>query len=147
MTKREKVIKGLECCKTERCSECPYTRESECLGTLIVDALDLLRAQQPRVMTHDEMTELGKTGGAVFIEESPAGSDPQTLWALVTEGVEPPNENPFNYPGGVYFNCVGEMGEIWDGDLYGLNTPLGWRAWSAKPTEEQREAVKWDDEA
>ena len=52
MTKLEKVMQGLECCKTERCSECPYecpyTRESECLETLIVDALDLLRAQQWR---------------------------------------------------------------------------------------------------
>ena len=102
------------------------------------------QALQPRVLTREEMTELGKSGGAVYIEESPKGADVNCLWALVTAGVEPPKDRGYNYPGGVDFNAVGEMGEIWDGDMYGLNTPLGWRAWNTKPTDEQREATPWD---
>lgn len=51
MTEREKVIKGLECCIKHdsddkmRCGECPY--EGACLNRLKVDALALLKAQEP----------------------------------------------------------------------------------------------------
>ena len=47
----EKVIKGLECCIKHdpddkmRCGECPY--EGACLNRLKVDALALLKAQEP----------------------------------------------------------------------------------------------------
>ena len=103
----------------------------------------LLKAQEPRVITADEMTELGKTGGAVWVEESPEGSDPKCFWGLVTAGVEPPKDKGYYYPGGVYFNVVDEEQDMWDGDFYGLKTPLGWRAWTAKPTDEQREETPW----
>ena len=48
---REKVIKGLECCiirhpdDKARCDECPY--ESACCNRLKIDALALLKAQEP----------------------------------------------------------------------------------------------------
>ena len=54
---REKVVKGLECCKRlfpERlhCSECPYDKicyhEGRC-GTLLSDALELLKEQKTEI--------------------------------------------------------------------------------------------------
>ena len=59
--KLEKVIKGLGCCMGEgqsygMCDDCPYTTgKMVCnLGTLHQDALELLKAQEPRVLTLDE---------------------------------------------------------------------------------------------
>jgi hypothetical protein len=55
----EKVIKGLECCKTENCSECPYEDTSApvgkfgtdelvaCQPVLYADAISLLEVQEP----------------------------------------------------------------------------------------------------
>lgn len=39
MTDREKVIKGLECCKTEDCSNCPYVDTSAPIGKFGTDEL------------------------------------------------------------------------------------------------------------
>ena len=63
---REKVIKGLECCKWsdagrydgyepvyENCENCPYNNEeelkSECCEKLIRDALELLKEQEAEI--------------------------------------------------------------------------------------------------
>lgn len=60
MTDREKVIKGLECCCIHvNCAAdggCPYRSETHenCLDTAIKDALALLKAQEPRVMTLED---------------------------------------------------------------------------------------------
>ena len=50
---REEVIRGLECCITDQCEDCPYEdicygyNEVELLGTLARDVLALLREQEP----------------------------------------------------------------------------------------------------
>lgn len=114
----------------------------------LVIAIDCIResiSREPHVLTQDEMTELGRTGGAVYIEEYPAYRAQCCCWVFVTPGVEPPKDKPFNYPGGVLFNATDADGDIWDGDFYGLETPLGWRAWSGKPTEEQRRNTPWPE--
>ena len=62
MTDREKVIKGLECCDNDDCDNCPYFRScvendfGTCRATLHRDALVLLKAQEPRVMTLEELS-------------------------------------------------------------------------------------------
>ena len=54
MTDREKVIKGLNCCKTvgkdfPDCHNCPYTvlPGAECYTGMFCDALELLKEQEP----------------------------------------------------------------------------------------------------
>ena len=53
MDKREKVIRGLECCTHDTCVECPYKEEKCCTywqpfpNMLLRDALELLKAQEP----------------------------------------------------------------------------------------------------
>ncbi len=56
MADREKVLKGLECCKRmemdyeiEYCpDECPYSNNRDCIQTLCSDALELLKEQEPK---------------------------------------------------------------------------------------------------
>lgn len=145
----EKVIKWLEHCgSADMCDKCPYlVKDIENEGDgcqMFADALALLKAQEPRVMTADEMIEAVKTNEAVYVEESPEGSSQHCFWGLVVEGCDPPQDGGYNYPGGVFFNVINAHEDMWDGDFYGLNSPLGWRCWTSRPTDEQRKAVKWD---
>ena len=79
MTNREKVIKGLECCRWGRqnvkpekfkCDECPYKDETimnafsvfqSCTNVLAREALDLLKKQQKLI---DEITQRRANDGA-----------------------------------------------------------------------------------
>lgn len=47
MTNREKVIRGLWCCKTYNCTECPYLEVNGCIPRLYDHAIALLRKQEP----------------------------------------------------------------------------------------------------
>ena len=72
MVDREKVKKGLECCKAstnddpfQRCSECPYNDISisvqDCRSVLSADALELLKEQEavePEVEVLNEIDRL-----------------------------------------------------------------------------------------
>lgn len=77
MTDREKVIRGLECCITDRCEDCPYEdicygdNEVELFDTLARDALALLKAQEPVEPTEpdeDNMRYCGACGSPVGYE-------------------------------------------------------------------------------
>ena len=60
MTQSEKVIKGLERCFVDNCSEgsrCPFYSEEYCLNTLMYDALKLLKEREARVLTWDEVEQ------------------------------------------------------------------------------------------
>lgn len=88
MTDREKVIKGLECCKAstnddqfQRCSECPYNNISisvqDCRAVLSADALELLKEQEavePIRMHHTEHKQTDnyrcqKCGNDLYFEQ------------------------------------------------------------------------------
>lgn len=154
MIDREKVMKGLEFC-SRVCWLCPtvacpyYEKRHEpgCSLQLKRDAFELLKEQEPHVLSKEEMIEAGKNHDAVFVEEGVG----RCFWGLAVEGIDPPEDKPYNYPGGVFFNVVDADGDMWDGDFYLMREfypeirphPMGWRAWSAKPTEERRLAVKW----
>lgn len=68
MTDREKVIKGLECCRIQQnevppiCEACPYADDAwgtcEDMSGLLNDAYVMLKAQEPRVMTLEELSEI-----------------------------------------------------------------------------------------
>lgn len=103
---------------------------------------EILHRAEPRVLTREEMIEGVKDHRAVFVEEAPASAEPRCFWGLIECGFEPP-EHGYNFPGGVEFNVVDTSQDMWDGDLYGLNSSLGWRAWTAEPSEELRKAVLW----
>lgn len=70
----DKAIKGLECCILRdpddfpRCSVCPY--ESNCVNRLKMDALELLKAQEPVApyMDYDgqDVWRCGKCGNSLM---------------------------------------------------------------------------------
>lgn len=117
MPDREKVFRGLSacaeggeaCCKTD----CPYYDDHEylCFTLIARDVLELLKEQEPRVLTLEE----ARTYEVVWPEDKGEGE----LHPLIVQN----NMNDSKYY------------------KYGIH----WRAWSAKPTDEQRKAVKWDD--
>lgn len=110
-------------------------------------AEELLKEQEARVLARDEMIEAGRNHIAVFVEDGTG----RCFWGLAVEGIDPPEDKPYNYPGGVLFNVVDACGDIWDGDFYLMTEvypeikphPMGWRAWTKEPTENRKKAVKW----
>lgn len=128
MIEREKVIRGLGRCAGIDCTGCPYQRISPCQNKLVADALALLREQEPRVLTVEEIRS-----GAVevaWIEDADKAEVIPGIWFRLSnkggdEAVDIHIRDGF----------VGARLEVY-GKL--------WRCWSARPTEEQRKAAKWD---
>lgn len=121
----EKVIKGLECCAFGCCLGCPYLDiVDDCEGVLCADVLALLKAQEPRVLT---------------LEEARALEQDTVVWYEHT-GVHPPRPRIVHYADneGIVFTDGGVW--LFTKDDYGKT----WRCWTSRPTDEQREAVKWE---
>ena len=135
MIDREKVISALEICSNNSfCNNCWYwnnPHEGDCNDALMRDALELLKAHEPRVMTLEELEDWD---GAVFFEIY----ETDMYYALIED-----IELTACINGGYTFVNV-EPGEyhrrVWDGEHYGKI----WRCWTSRPTDEQREAVKWE---
>ena len=142
MIDREKVIKGLECCNHEipKCEKCPYNDgEDTCptLRTLFDDALALLKAQEPRVMTRDELDALARDE-----------SDNVPVWyeyRIITDrGVITRREaSVLWWVEDGWWRRLGPVRMSWEdvrADGYGVS----WRIWTDVPTDEQREAIPWN---
>lgn len=132
MPDRDKVIKGLKCCSNHTpgfgCSECPYECDDfdQCIEAVTYDALELLKEQEPRVLTLEEVKAFG-WDYCYLEEERLPGKEYRAVcgdYALTC----------------ITWPCVTSM-RIQHGDeSYGKK----WRCWSAKPTDEQRKAVEWN---
>lgn len=111
----------------------------------VLEVITLLKAQEPRVFSLDELKTLSESGEPVFVETA----DGECRWALTSPGLEPPDKDGFRYPGGVLFNAIDVNDEIYDGDFYGMKMPdgrphpLAWRAWSSRSSEELRRNTPW----
>lgn len=131
MNEQEKVIRGLECCAHEEigdCDNCPYSENTpHCDIAMMRDAIALLKAQEPRVMTPEEVIALPDYA-VVWLEDNDKSD--------VISGI-------VNY---VWKNhlcsfTVIDMREVHaDIASYGAD----WRCWTAEPTREQMEAVPWN---
>lgn len=135
MADRAMVMEALEVCSSSGLwcpsADCPYSRHAlMCKYVLMRDALDLLNAQTPRVLTLEEIRS-----GTV-----------EVVWL---EDADKPNVIP-----GIWFRLSNEGGDeavdihIRDGFVGARLAVYGkmWRAWTSRPTEEQRKAVPWDAE-
>lgn len=103
----------------------------DCIPTdLLQYAVALLKAQGTRILTLDEIEDALDT--VVWIDR-PQIMNSSSEFALVM-GYSHKHENTDLY----FIN-----GEItrWRYSDYGKT----WRCWSSRPTDEQREAVKWDE--
>lgn len=140
MDNREKVIKGLECCtkgdEVQFCRDegCPYADvPDDCMGDVMRDALELLKAQEPRVMTLEEVKGMKRLTICAVEQRSKVIKNTfnAEYGGIVTLG----NENFLDF--GLYA----------DTNRY-RRTEAGygktWRCWTARPTPEQREAEPWE---
>ena len=121
----EKVIQGLEHCgQPTECDGCPYDTGlvGGCFTRLKSDALELLRAQQPRILTPDEVEE----EGVYWMEVIQGERARPCMVCSVTEDhfiIRRSAQTPFlfwKYQYGAFY-----------------------RMWTSKPTDEQRKATLW----
>ena len=149
MPKLEDVIKGLECHKRAMygeidehgiaCNLCPYkdmetTCHSRTEGDLIADALALLKEQIPRVMALEEVREIYSSNKAHIWPYY----TPPYLWM---ENANKRNIVSYWISWSQVVGCIEGQYPRYDPDDYGAE----WRLWTSRPTDEQMEAVKWDD--
>lgn len=94
---------------------------------IVEDAIALLKAQEPRVLTLEEVRN--NCPDCVYVET-------KTGWLECT--IQDCGESD-KYDGIFVYGINEYFMESWD--IYGK----WWRCWSAKPTDEQREATPWID--
>ena len=136
-------MQGLECCKSRStCNdECPYYHIMEdpnfgmddCTSQLAADSLALLKAQEPRVMTLEELDAIYQKETAHF-------------WPFDTPPYMFMTVNP-------NVRLVSGFWICWRDIMYSLennsqfyvreNYGKEWIIWTKKPTVAQRDAVKW----
>ena len=134
MADREKVIKGLECCafskRGDKCEQCPYfcgcETEYGAFVELAHDALALLKAQEPRVMTLEEVKMLD--------------SDYYYL-----ESMRSPGKELREILGAYGLTCVTWPSITWARQTMG-DSGYGktWRCWTSRPDDATRKVEKWD---
>lgn len=128
----EKVTRGLEACVGDlllmRCANCPYhTDKSRCVTTLMRDAVALLREQEPRVMTFEELN--------INTDE------PVVCW------VEFPGKPEINVT--APYKSIAHIGLPFLGtDTRGFvverNYGQKWRCWTSRPTPELMANTPWE---
>ena len=128
--KREKVIRGLECCLSPNDHEnCPYDgigkTYSHCLKQLVTDALALLKGQEPRVMTLEELKSIKtwnrNTPPYLWVEDITGRDNRWKYWRAIRESL--------NLPGTMGVQNYGSV----------------WRVWNLRPTPEQMRDTKWEE--
>jgi len=134
MPDRKKVIKGLELCEIgyeERCvgTECPYY-EQGCTESLKNDILELLKEQEAKVLTLDQLKEALDT--VVWLEKP------------MSENLADGYSLTYRYKHGYMF-FDSPFGDNPSQDrLEYSEYGKSWRCWNKRPTDEQRQAVKWE---
>lgn len=139
MSDMKKVIKGLGCCMTgggvvPNCEECPYTTvgDDTCdtMNVLFGDALTLLKAQEPRVMTLEEARTALHNDSIIWVELKDD---------LIVAGVRMDETDYFLMQNDDVLN-------VDDLDWEGMENEYGKRVrvWTAEPSEEQRNGTPWN---
>lgn len=143
MTNRKKVIEELETCLTASCrgksGYCPLPDE---IWDNLSEVLALLKEQEPRMLTLDEVKAIGTQNFNQMRDENTRLIWTEERNANVLRITKPTyydffeeeDEEPIiiNYIGTDFYDHFGQK-------TYGKD----WRCWSAKPTKEQMESVKW----
>ena len=146
MIDEKEVLKALVCRASEvarLCDGCPYERENDwgCdVQRLCKDVLTLLKAQEPRVLPWEKVDKSGNT--YVWAEIRSFITDEKALIYCKIVNSEFFHE---------IYRLREESGMEWARTEEDYNrddsqgSHNGWRCWTARPTEEQRKAVKWDE--
>ena len=132
MADRKEVMTWLKICGMGDCSACcPYrngeVRASTCYEQLMTDALSLLKEQEPRVLTVDEVKAIPYDADIWIETEYYVGKITIFAATINTKGMR-----------GV---MVYGSHKTYDYEAYNKL----WRCWTSRPTDEQREAIPWKD--
>lgn len=135
MDKLNETLKGLEYCvhqdpAIDNCSECPGDHCHVCT------ALELLKAQEPRVLQIKEMAFLEI---AVFIETNGTLEGKGTDLFLAIPYIYAVSQNMLDG----YIAFVDGNTDVYD--LQAIDYGKSWRCWTSRPTDEQRKETPWND--
>lgn len=137
MPYREKVIKGLDCCLgSNDCDDdpkedCPYKGMCLCAMALRFDVLALLKEQEAKILTVNQLEDALDT---VVWLETPVSENLADGYSLIMA-----YSHKYGY---MYFESPfgdNPSQDILEYSEYGKS----WRCWNKRPTDEQRQAVKW----
>ena len=142
MPELEKVIAGLESCRPGRnCGTCPYHElfdKGICNRRLEEDALAMLKAQMPRVMTFEEVYKFSCKAFDQYVEDSPLYVECrerypyQLKWLTVDGAHEWMRDDETMERRKLTYNNAKER---W-----------GWRCWTSRPSPEQMANTPWEGE-
>ena len=133
MIDEKEVLKALVCRANDpvvNCAGCPY-RDPECeficdFQRICRDTLALLKEREARVL---DWNEIGTVDGAVWLEDR---DENEVVPGLVMQMHSAVNLD------------IKKDGKLHTASASRSDYGERWRAWSARPTEEQRKAVKWN---
>lgn len=132
----EKVLKGLEAHATASgcMKNCPYWRieKLDCSQELAADAFALLKAQQPRVLTVEEVQTVPKNSVIWYEINDAVFGRKFDLWPFIRSDDD-------------WFSPEFPTGRQMFDESDKLDYGKKFRCWSARPTNKERKAVKWDE--
>lgn len=136
MNKREDVISHLQIIWTWAHMGSINRAEMQKVEQWMTDALELLKAQEPRVLTFGDVIACSSRKEWLWFEENAYGyiEESAMICAQIYGFVD--SCIVVNVPS----QTLDETIEL-DSENYGKT----WRCWSSKPTDEQREAVPWTE--
>jgi hypothetical protein len=143
MAERETVIRGLEVCYSSGLlcpqKKCPYNGYAlTCKYVLMRDTLALLKEQEPRVMTLEEVRNL-KYDDVVYYQGINTNSVESAIVLHGEKMVPEVNTRVVQFR---HADGTGGWNGINNADLnwYGKK----WRCWTSRPTEEQMRDTPWE---
>ena len=137
MKRPEEIKKGLECCNTYNdCQSCPYDDKVEkgwgCCVQRNADALAYIHQLESKLAEYEKPLVPLKVG--YLLKENP-------VWLEYNSGPVEICELSVWY--NVY--CAYFIGDEDEEYLTRAGYNKIWRCWPRKPTDEEREAAKWDE--
>ena len=143
MTDMERVKIWLQCIieGNIRCESCGYAIDKHghhsCQQNCASEALDMLKEQEPRVLTADELYLMEHK--CVYLERR------NSQLYLTEPSIVIGTSKPLAL---CQYKCIlmreNKINDVRYSNDYNKETKSGWRCWSAKPTEERRKEVKWE---
>lgn len=131
------VVKGIKCnlniedYRFKNCLHCHYREDVDHLTwschdeEMLPDALELLEKMNPRILNPEEIPDYD---AAIYLEDIDKS---EIIIALYKRNVG----NRVEFVAPVHREVIPSY----------IDYNKRWRAWTARPTEEQRKAVKWDE--
>ena len=137
MIDMEKVIKGLELLHDRLLDAAKRDAIVMLDASMVADAIAMLKEQEPRVLTADELylmehkcVYLERRNSQLYLTEPSIVIGTSKPLALCQYEYILMREN--------------KISDVRYSNDYNKETKSGWRCWSAKPTEERRKEVKWE---